>query len=61
MADDADRADECAEQHLAFALSVRKPVPTTRECGEPCAVLPNGARAKYCNTCLCEYIGAENE
>lgn len=58
MADEADRADECAEQHLAFALSVRKPVPTKCECGEPCAVLPNGARARFCDECLVEFQGA---
>lgn len=27
------------------------------DCGEPCAVLPNGARARYCESCLVEYMG----
>lgn len=55
--DDIDRANERAEQDLALALAVRKPVPTRCECGEPVAILPNGVRAKYCDSCLSEYTG----
>ena len=61
MADEIDLANDRAEQDLALALSVRKPVPTRCECGDPCAVLPNGARARFCDDCLVEYKGAGND
>ncbi len=52
MADIADNAADFIAADLARALAVRKPVPTICECGEPCAVLPNGARARFCDDCL---------
>lgn len=60
MADIADAADDHIEAERMRALAYRKPVPTKCECGEPCAILPNGARAKYCDSCLSEYTGAGN-
>ncbi len=61
MADEIDRANERAEQDLALALSVRKPVPKfCEDCDEPCAVLPNGARARFCDAHLADFMGASN-
>jgi len=48
MADDVDNAQRHIDAELSAALAVRKPVPTRCECGEPCVVLPNGARARFC-------------
>jgi hypothetical protein len=60
MPDIADSADDFIAEDLARALRLRKPVPTTCECGEPCAVLPNGARARFCDDCLAAFQGAGN-
>lgn len=60
MVDEVDRANESAERDLAIALTVRKQVPTICECGEPCAVLPNGARARFCYECLAVWQGAQH-
>lgn len=58
MSDVADDANDHIERELSAALKHRKPVPTRCECGEPCAVLPNGARARFCDECLAEYQAA---
>jgi hypothetical protein len=60
MPDLADRAEEQIEAERERALRVRKPAPTMcQDCGErPCAILPNGARARYCFECLPTAIGA---
>lgn len=55
MADIADAANDHIEAELARSIAYRKPVPTTCECGEPCAVLTNGARARFCEDCLEEF------
>jgi hypothetical protein len=57
MSDRIDRAQERAEQHLAHALRYRKPVSTRCEaCGDAVAVLPNGARARFCDDHLTEFL-----
>lgn len=57
--DDADHADPVIAHNLAMALAVRKPVPTRCEdCDEPCAVLPNGVRARWCHEHLAEFMGS---
>jgi len=60
MPDIADTADDHIEAERMRAIAYRKTVPTRCECGEPCAVLPNGARARFCSDCLAEYQGAGN-
>jgi hypothetical protein len=60
MADDVDNAQRHIDAELSAALAVRKPVPTRCECGEPCVVLPNGARARFCPDCLTDFQGAGN-
>lgn len=60
MSDIADLADDFIAADLDRALRVRKPVPTICECGEPCAVLPNGARARFCPDCLTAFQGARH-
>lgn len=60
MADIADAANDHIEAELARSLTFRKPVPTTCECGEPCVVLPNGVRARFCDDCLADFQGARN-
>lgn len=61
MADAADNADSQIEAERMRAVAFRKPVPTHCECGEPCAVLPNGARSKYCDDCLSDFQAARND
>ena len=57
MSDSIDRAQERAEQNLADALRVRKPVSQRcEECGEAAAVLPNGARARFCDEHLTVFL-----
>jgi len=60
MADIVDNANEYVQREIDRAVSFRKSVPTRCECGEPCVVLPNGARARYCADCLAEFQGAGN-
>lgn len=60
MADVCDQSDDFIADDLARALTVRKQVPTQCEdCGEPCAVLPNGARARWCLNCMAEFQGQD--
>ncbi len=55
--DICDAAQDIIDANTARAVAFRKPVPTTcEECSEPCAVLPNGARARYCPECLTEFV-----
>ena len=57
--DICDAAQDIIEANTARAVAFRKPVPTTCEdCDEPCAVLPNGARARFCETCLMAFQAA---
>jgi hypothetical protein len=56
MSDCCDVADIASALFLAEALSRRKPVDVPTTCAfceeAPVAILPNGARAKYCESCL---------
>lgn len=56
MPDIADAADDHIEAERMRAIAYRKPVPTNCECGEPCAVLPNGVRARFCDEHLAEWV-----
>lgn len=57
--DIADQADDVIAMNLAQSVAYRKPVSTTREdCDEPCAILPNGARARFCYHHLVEFQAA---
>jgi hypothetical protein len=52
MIDFADEASEHTERQLSDALKVRKDVPAKCECGKPVHILENGARCKFCKSCL---------
>lgn len=56
MADEADMAQESIELAMRCSLAYRKPVSTKcEECGDAATVLPNGARARFCDECLVEF------
>ena len=56
MADEADRAQEIIDTAMRSAIAYRKPVSTKcEECGDATTVLPNGARARFCDDCLAEF------
>lgn len=56
MCDIADAADLATELFLRDALTHRKPVVVNLICEwceeSPVAILPNGARARFCQECL---------
>ena len=59
MADLADDAQTQIDAERDRAQRYRKPVPTVCECGEPCAVLSNGATARFCADCLADFQAAK--
>jgi len=57
MTDSIERAQDREQLDREFALRQRKPVPQRcEECGAACAVLSNGARARFCDEHLAVFI-----
>lgn len=62
MSDEIDAAQAREQQDRDAAMGYRKPAdsPMCEFCEEhPRAVLPNGARARWCDRCLPEMQGAQ--
>jgi hypothetical protein len=57
-----DAANDTAELFLRAALAQRKPEPSAHVCEwceeAPVSILPNGARARFCDACLPVASGA---
>lgn len=57
MTDSIERGQDREQLDREFALKQRKPVSLRCEdCGQPVAVLPNGARARFCDEHLAIFI-----
>lgn len=56
MTDLIEQAQDQADKDLAAALAYRKPVATRCEvCKAPAMILPNGARCRFCESCLANF------